>query len=484
MSTTDTNTELELVPAQQPGETMKRADLPVIWEGYATQAEKLKATAETLTVTSIDQVTEMKLARATRLALKNLRVEIEHKRKELVEDMTKQTAAINGEARKLKSIIEPLEERLEEQENFIARETLRIEDENRTARHAEIAPFLTGPLSLDLGKMPDEDFAKMLADAKDLAALREERIRKEKEEAEAKSKAESEERERIRLENEELKRQAEEAKRLALIEDRIQAIREGETDVLRVCKTIESIEKEIEYVEARPVTEELFQERIEDAKSTKYAVLKAMRAILDERKAAEEAARKEREETARLASEAKAKADAELAAAQDKSREDAIAAQKAREKEQAAFEAENEKQRLAHAAVVAKAKKEREAIEAKAKAEKEASDKENARLAAIAEAERQKAATAAREAKEAREKIEDEERARKALAAKAEDDRLEAERQAALAPEKDKLLAFAKTVLNLSLPEMATEKGQAAAAEIESQVVKFAAFIEKKAGAL
>lgn len=469
--------ELELAPDETLVEQMKRADLPVIWDGYRAQAEKLKMTAETLTITDVSQVAEMKIARTTRLALREIRVAVDKKRLELVEGIKAEAKKIDGAAKAIKDYIEPLEARLLDQEQFIERETLRIEDGRRESRHVELKPFLTSPLSIDLGKLPDEEYAKMLADAKDLAALREERIRKEREAAEAEAKAEAEERERIRLENERLKKEAEETKRLALIENRIQAIREGETDVLRVCKTVESIENEIEYVEARPITEELFQERLEDARATKDAVLVAMRAILAERKAAEAEAlaEKERIEKERDA-ERKLAAD-KLAAEQDKAREEAIAAQKAREQERKKWEAEAERQR-------AEATKARKEQEEKARKEREAADKENARLAGIAEQERQKAATAAREAKEAREKIEREEAARKAAEAKAEADRLAAEEAARLAPEKDKLMAFAAVVRALVVPTMETEKGNAVAVEIESQVVKFAAFIEKKAGAL
>lgn len=423
MSTNQTET-LELVPAQAPGETMKRADLPVIWEGFTQQAENLKTTAATLTVTRLDQVAEMKLARATRLALKDLRVEVEHKRKELVADLNKQTEAINSEARKIKGVIEPLEDRLREQEEFIERETIRIEDGRRTTRAEEIRQYLTGPLSVDLGKISDEEYGKMLADAQDLAALREERTRKEKEAADAKAKAEAEERERVRVENERLKKEAEEREAAAR------------------------------------------KDREEAAERERIAKQKAAEELARVKREAEEREQKERLKAQAAAKLAADKARKELEAAQEKAREEAIAAQKAREEERAKFEAEQA------------------AARAKAKAEREAADKENARLAGIAEAERQKAATAAREAREAREKIEREEAARKAAEAKVEADRALAEREAAMAPEKDKLLAFAKTVRNLIVPEMETENGQLAATNIESQIEKFALYVEKKAGEL
>jgi hypothetical protein len=58
----------------------------------------------------------MKLARATRLTLKDLRVAVEKKRKELGEEALLQKQKIDGAAKQIREIIEPLEARLLEQE--------------------------------------------------------------------------------------------------------------------------------------------------------------------------------------------------------------------------------------------------------------------------------------------------------------------------------------------------------------------------------
>lgn len=403
------NETLELVPAGEPIPTKQLAP----YDEFKTKIESLKKTAETITVTDISQTAEMKIARATRLSLKEIRVAITHKHKELKAGILEEGRKLDDGKNQLLDILEPLELRLKDQEDFIERETTRIQNEKRTARAAEITPFLSAMPVVDLGTLTDEQYAGMLSDAKDAHAARLAREQKAKEEAAAKAKAEAEERERIRLENIRLKEEAE---------------------------------------------------------------------------AREAAAKKEREAAA-----------AALAAAQDKAREEAIAATKAREEERRKFEEASRKQREQDAAlraeadarakkerdeIEAKARREREAAEAKAKIEREAADKENARLAGIAEAERQKAAAAFHEAKQAREKIEHEEDARKAAEEKAEAERLAAIEAAALAPEKDKLTALAATVRAIVLPTMTTEKGIAALAEIEEQVTKFAKYIEKKAASL
>lgn len=350
-------------------------------------ARKMIADAETIALLPPTDA-NAKVARAMRLEIKPLRIAVEKRHAELKRPILDAGNALDDGKNALLDLLKPMESKLLAIEQHAEREALRIEDEKRATRHAEISPFLTGPLSVDLGKMPDDEYAKVLADAKDLAQLREERARKEKEAAEAQAKAEAEERERIAAENSKLKKEAEEREAKALAE---------------------------------------------------------------------------REEAAKLAREEKAKADAEIARAKAESdaREKA-AAEKARKELEAANQKAAEEARIA----AAKARKERDEIEAKAKAEKAAAEKK-------AKAER-----------EAREKLEAEIAAKQAAESKAEAERLAAEKAAAMAPEKEKLKALAKTVIELNIPDMTSEEGLAAATEIHAQVVKFAAYIAKKAESL
>jgi hypothetical protein len=327
-----TTEELQLVPDSEQLPT-KRADTVAIWNEYRAQAEKLKVTAETLTITSIEQIAEMKVARATRLALREVRIAVDHKRKELGEYHLRETQKINAAAKELRELIEPLEARLQDQEDFIERETLRIEDGRREARHAEIAPFLTGPLSVDLGKLPDADYAKMLADAKDLATLREERARKEKEAAEAQAKAEAEERERIAAENAKLKKEAEEAAAKAKAEreaaeaerKRIQAEAEA-----RERAAAEKARQELEAAQQKAAEEaRIAAEKARKEREAIEAKAKAERAAAEKKAKAEREAADAKAREERLARE---KLEAEIAAkraAEEKAEADRIAAEKA-----------------------------------------------------------------------------------------------------------------------------------------------------------
>jgi colicin import membrane protein len=279
MSQTETP-ELELAP-EQPGEAPMKQLAP--YDEFKAKIESLKKTAESITVTDISQTAEMKIARTTRLALKDIRISIEHRHKELKADILVQGRKIDAGKNELLAVLEPLELRLKDQEEFIERETARIQSEKRIARIAEITPFLSAPPLVDLGLVKDDAYAGMLQDAKDAHAARLAREQREKEEAEAKAKAEAEERERIRVENERLKKEAAEREAAAKAER-------------------EAAEK------ARLEAEESARkEREAAAAKLREANEKAER----ERKEAAEKARKERE-----AIEAKARADKEAAEAQ------------------------------------------------------------------------------------------------------------------------------------------------------------------------
>lgn len=164
------------------------------------------------------------------------------------------------------------------------------------------------------------------------------------------------------------------------------------------------------------------------------------------------------------------------------------------EREMAEAEAEMERQRQAEEnrklqAKLAEERKAREAEQAKAAAQAEALRKkqreELQRMAeetvkARAEAEekarleRAAAEAIARKEREAREKAESEVKAlRDAEEAKAKAE-AEAKRKAAMAPDREKLLAFAEQVAFLKLPEMGSEDGKIAADGIRESLSVFA----------
>lgn len=200
---------------------LPRADVGSIYADYQHKAETLAKTAETIKVVSVEDKAGMEMARTTRLALRRVRIDAEKKRKEMVEGMTRATERINSAAREVRRFCEEHEERLQALEDFAAREALRIEHERRVARAAEIEPFLSGPLAVDLGKITDAEYQDLLATTREIHELREARRREEEAEAERKRIEAEAERQRLAAENARLVAEAE-AKRKAEAEERRQ----------------------------------------------------------------------------------------------------------------------------------------------------------------------------------------------------------------------------------------------------------------------
>jgi hypothetical protein len=204
MSTKKTDT-LEVLPPQTETEHIKQV---VTWEPFEAKLAKLKLTAETLQVSDVSQVAEMKLARATRLTLRELRIAIEHRRKELGEYHLRETQRINAGAKTLKDLIEPLETRLLDQEQFVERVEAQRKEALKAARTIELSPYVTDLSLYSLADMPEGTYADLLAGSK--AAVEARRMEAERIEAErlAKEKRDAEEREHMRQENERLKNEA------------------------------------------------------------------------------------------------------------------------------------------------------------------------------------------------------------------------------------------------------------------------------------
>lgn len=274
----EVSTALEVLPPQETEQPMKQV---AIWEPFEEMLAKLQMTALTLKVTDVSQTSEMKLARATRLTLRELRIAIEHRRKELGDHHLRETQRINAGAKTLKDLIEPLEERLLEQEEFIERAAAKERAERNAARSAELRPFVPDVSVYNLADMAESDYRELLAMCKN--ATEQKRIAAEQAEADrlAKAKLEAEERERIRQENERLKKEAQEREQAARVER-------------------EKAQKEREAIEAK-------------ARAEREAVEAKARA---EREKAAEALAKERRARQKLEEEQKAKAIAEAQAAE------------------------------------------------------------------------------------------------------------------------------------------------------------------------
>jgi hypothetical protein len=284
-------------------------------------------------------VKEIRKSRACRLALRAVRLESDAARKKQKEHALLYGRAVDGFHNILMADLSPVETALQEAEDIAERAEATRLAELKTTREKELQPHLETPILGDLSQISEQDYTKMLSDAKLLKQAKIDAAAKA--EAEAKAKAESDrvERERIAAENAKLKAEA-----------------------IELEKTQKS---EREAAEAK---------------------------LAQERAAAEAAAK----------------------------------------------------------AAAKKSKEEREAVESKARAEKEAAEaaakKEQARLEALAEAERKKVAAAESEAKALRD-----------AEAKKVADAAAAAKKAAAAPDKAKLNVFSGDLRDMARLNLSDE---------------------------
>ena len=225
--------QLQTIVQESGLETAKAEYILKQFQGYSEIAEVWDAKAKTIVVNDASQTADMKMARIGRLELREKRIAIEKKRKQLKEQSLREGQTIDGIAKFLKELIIPIEGYLDDQEHF-------VENQEKARLEAE----------------------------------RIERERKEEEERIAKEKAEAEERERIRLENERLKKEAEE-REAALMKERAK---------------VEAAERE------RIRQEEETERKLEEANRKIEEEKKKLKAIVREKAEAEAQAKREEAE--------------------------------------------------------------------------------------------------------------------------------------------------------------------------------------------
>lgn len=188
-----------------------------------------------------------KSAEAKRLrldAFRAARVEAGKIHKELKAGVLEIGKQLDGAERELRQRCEKSEALLEAIETHAARMEQQRRADLRSKRAELISPFLTGPMTVDLADLSEEDFASQLNDAKELAELRAERERvrlaeEERQRAEAEEKRKQEEaereKERLRLEQErkELAAKLEEERKQAAAErEKLEAEQKAERERL------------------------------------------------------------------------------------------------------------------------------------------------------------------------------------------------------------------------------------------------------------
>lgn len=131
-------------------------------EFYARMSS-VKDEAEALTVTDVSQVDTMKRARELRLIFRDIRIAAKHEHDFRKEDIKKEGQAIDKEERAIRMICEPLEERLQKQENFLEIMENQRKDRLRVERTAALRPYMGDDVErIQLGEMDDVAYQNLL----------------------------------------------------------------------------------------------------------------------------------------------------------------------------------------------------------------------------------------------------------------------------------------------------------------------------------
>jgi hypothetical protein len=286
---------------------------------YATHYRKIEQLLQgAAVINNPENPIHQKMARETRLALKNVRCDVERTRKFLKDSSLKRGKAIDGYANVLRYLCEPAEERMAAIEQHAERmETARIARliEDRSRLLAEVG---ADPSAYNLGVMDESTFVIILDTAKKQKAEKEAAAKRAEEERIAKEQAEAAERERVRAENERLKK--------VLAEKEAAIARERQIAAANAAKLAEAARAERERAEAAFLAEREaaaakdreIQERNRKVQEEAAAALRA--AEESKRKAEAEAkAAREKEEARlrfeRMQAEAKVRQEREAAAA-------------------------------------------------------------------------------------------------------------------------------------------------------------------------
>lgn len=180
---------MELVPIKPPDVAQYGEDgsqILATFQSMFQEAEKWRLQALTIKVTDASQTREMKLARESRLALKEVRGKVESNRKALKESIIRRGKAIDGIANVFKDFVVPIEEYLENQEKFAEREEEKRRKALADTRYNELSAIGFDSTGFDVAMMDEEKYQAVVRMAKQQKADREaqaEKQRLEEEEA-------------------------------------------------------------------------------------------------------------------------------------------------------------------------------------------------------------------------------------------------------------------------------------------------------------
>ena len=102
------------------------------------EIEKMKSIYMDLTITDLEDEDQFNAVKDARLVVKGKRCAVENKRKELKADALAWGKKVDTEAKRIKGLLEPIENHLQNEENKVVEEQKRIEKEEREAEQKKI----------------------------------------------------------------------------------------------------------------------------------------------------------------------------------------------------------------------------------------------------------------------------------------------------------------------------------------------------------
>lgn len=243
------NSQLQVILSEQNVAAENAKQLLVAFGAPFEEAGEILAKYQTIKVTKEDDFSTMAEARKQRLALKNIRVDVEKKRKELKEDSLRVGKAIDSVARFVKETIEPAESYLEQQEKFAEIKAAERAAKIKAERVEKLMQFTDDISMYNFEAMTDEQFDSLLSTLKTQKEAEIAAAKKAEEDRLAAEKAERERQTAIEAENAKLKAEAE-AREKQVAAERAKAQAEADKKLSEERAAAEEERRKREAVEA------------------------------------------------------------------------------------------------------------------------------------------------------------------------------------------------------------------------------------------
>ena len=276
-------------------ERVKAESIWVQFEDFFGAVSECAEKVDGLEITDVSQKKEMKLARSTRLKLKNIRVAAEKKKKTLKDGILKEGRFIDATYRLIADATKPVEADLLEKENYAKRKDAERKAQLLAERTAILEPLGVDTKYLALDVMGEDDWEDLVLRSREIHERHQERLRKEEEERQAREKAEAEERARAQAELARMRKEQEERER-KLAQEREEERRRFEAEQAALRKERELAEEAVRKErEAREEMERKERERQEEELREARAEKERVERELREKEAAELAERQRAE---------------------------------------------------------------------------------------------------------------------------------------------------------------------------------------------